>query len=386
MYKGPDGKGIKIEYCRSIVESEVVARTLLQEKVLGFDMEWKVRAAPGIKGNISLIQVACEDRVALFHIALHKGTTVEELLAPSLREIIESPMITKTGVAILNADGKRLKRFMGLAVKGFFELSHLFRLVKYAENQPELANKGLVALATQVKERLGLPLSKGPVRCSDWTKPLSVEQITYGASDAYAGFMLFHVMNNARMRMRPTPPLPAFAELHRPIRLAEVVLEDNKSDETPSVVDSRLRHAVEYPNLPLPKSTLEKPAVGDTPPSKPVYRPPPALKLTLGPTEKRLYSALSALSKRVSFLSKLPSHLVCSEDTLAELSQKRPSTDGELKDCRGGVLFAKLVSQHNVDLLAFVKKYTPREQDMNGEHRAPLATLVNNRLIAANAS
>jgi len=281
---------------------------------------------------------------------------------------------------------------MGLSVKGFFELSHLFRLGKYAENQPKLANKGLVALATQVKERLGLPLSKGPVRCSDWTKPLSVEQITYGASDAYAGFMLFHVMNNARMRMRPTPPLPAFAELHQPIRLAEVVLEDEKSDETPSAVDSKSRplrmeaSAVKYPNLPSPKSTLQKPAVGDPPPSKPVYRPPPALKLTLGPTEKRLYSALSALSKRVSFLSKLPPHLVCSEDTLAELSQKRPSTDEELKDCRGGVLFAKLVSQHNVDLLAFVKKYTPREQDVPGEHRAPLATLVNNRLIAANAS
>lgn len=382
MYKGPGGKNVKIEYCQTKAESEAVAKTLLKEKVLGFDMEWCPRAKKGIKGNISLIQVACEDRIALFHIALYEGSTVEDLLAPSLKEIIESLAITKTGVAILNADGQRLKRFMGLKVKGFFELSHLFRLVKYSEKTPGKANKTLVALATQVEEQLGLPLSKGPVRCSDWTQPLTQEQITYGASDAYAGFMLFHVMNNARMALRPTPPLPAFAELFRPIRLAEPVKNDNPEEATTSesgvapataLAEPREQTAasIKYPKLPSSASNEKVSTL-----SRPTFRPPPALSLTLAPLEKRVYSALSALSKRVATLSQLPMHLICSDDTLAELSRKRPATDEVLQACRGGLAFSTLLAQHNLDLFAFIKKYTPEMHVAGGRRSANGATVL----------
>jgi len=394
MYKGLKGEGVKIEYCQTRARSEAVARSLLQEKVLGFDMEWAPRAKKGIKGNISLIQVACEDRVALFHIALHEGATVEQLLAPSLKKIIESPTIWKTGVAILNADGKRLKKFMGLKPRGFFELSHLFRLVKYSEKEPSKANKGLVALATQVHEQLGLPLSKGPVRCSDWTQPLSPEQIIYGASDAYAGFMLFHVMNNARKALKPTPPLPAFAELFLPIKLAEPEKADTTEEagtksaagtgtvSVVAVVSKKPRGKentpVSYPQLPS-----SKPEQNIETPSLPVFKVPPSLSLTLDASEKRLYSALSALSKRITYISKLPSHLVCSDDTLIELSQLQPKTNDDLRECRGGVLFAKVVAQHKVDLLAFIKKYNPeaafqmQNADLNGTTRAPLMPLKN---------
>jgi len=280
---------------------------------------------------------------------------------------------------------------MGLKPKGFFELSHLFRLVKYSEKEPGKANKGLVALATQVLEQLGLPLSKGPVRCSDWTRPLSPEQVVYGASDAYAGFMLFHVMNNARKALKPTPPLPAFAELFLPIKLAEPVEPDNTPEvgrksagdaNTASPVaaivsktpEAKENTTAPYPQLPLPQSDPK-----GKKPYLPVFRAPPALSQTLDPFEKRLFSALSALCKRVTYLSKLPSHLVCSEDTLIELSQLQPSTEEEMKECRGGVLFAKLIAQHNIDLLAFIKKYKvqPLQKAQSVAPRAPLMPLEN---------
>ena len=127
-------------------------------------MEWCYRATKGIKGNISLIQVACEDKIALFHIAKHDGRTVAELLAPSLRKLIEDPHIFKCGVAVNNADGNRLRRYMRLEPQGMFELSHLHRVVKWAKRDPSKVNKKLVQLTHLAQEHLGRPLFKGDVR------------------------------------------------------------------------------------------------------------------------------------------------------------------------------------------------------------------------------
>jgi exonuclease 3'-5' domain-containing protein 2 len=43
------------------------------------------------------------------------------------------------------------------------------------------------------------------------------------ASDAYAGLQLYHVMDEQRQELDPTPPLPHHAELNLPIRLADGV-------------------------------------------------------------------------------------------------------------------------------------------------------------------
>lgn len=112
-----------VEYATNVADSERIARKLLNEKVLGFDLEWiandrqRRAAACSTKANISLMQVACETRIALFHIALHEGTTTSQLLAPTLKRIIESPMILKVGVNVVNADARRLTQYMGLEPK-----------------------------------------------------------------------------------------------------------------------------------------------------------------------------------------------------------------------------------------------------------------------------
>jgi ribonuclease D len=165
-----------------------------------------------LQNKIGLIQIASESKIALFHIGLHRGKTAEDIIAPTLRRLLEDPAIGKVGVNVLKADFARLSRFFGLKPKGAIESSHLYRLVKFGPRKPELVSVKLVSLAHQVEDQLGLPLYKGDVRTSNWSKPLSKEQINYAAGDAYAGFMLYKCMNAKRLAMNPTPPPPIHAE------------------------------------------------------------------------------------------------------------------------------------------------------------------------------
>lgn len=231
LYRGSADEKVTVHYCRSKETGETVAKLFLGKPVLGFDIEWKpqANAAAGLKSNVSLIQLACEDRVGLFHIALHKGETPEEVLPPTLREIIASPDVMKTGVAIL-ADFSRVAKFLDTQARGIIELSHWHRLITYSEHNPKLVNKRLVSLAAQVEIHLHLPLSKGDVRTSDWSKQLNHEQCSYAAADAYASYRLYEALEEKRIAMNPRPPRPQFAELKLPIKLADRVVVESSSD------------------------------------------------------------------------------------------------------------------------------------------------------------
>jgi len=222
FFRGPDDEKVKVYYCTTKSHSEEIAKLFLNEAVVGFDMEWKYpNKDDDFKSNASLLQMASEDKIALFHLAVHPGDTLEDVLAPSLKEIIESPDIIKCGVAILSADAGRCRKYLDMDPHGIFELSNMFKLVKYGNTEPQNVNRSLVKLATQVEEHLGLPLYKGKVRTSNWTRKLDKEQIKYAADDAYAGFVLFKVMDAKREVMRPMPPRPSFAELKLPIILPD---------------------------------------------------------------------------------------------------------------------------------------------------------------------
>lgn len=179
LYQGPKGEKVKVHYCKSKETTERIARLFLDEKIVGFDIEWKpgASAKDGIKKNVALIQLASEERIALFHIARYsKGNSIEDLVAPSLRQVLESPNITKVGVSI-KSDCTRLRRYMDIQSRGLFELSHLYKLVKFSTGDVKKINKLLVTLAQQVEEHLLLPLWKGDVRGSDWSEDLDYEQI-----------------------------------------------------------------------------------------------------------------------------------------------------------------------------------------------------------------
>lgn len=241
MHKGPDGKDIVVHYCKTLQSTEDVAKHFLDDEIVGFDLEWKAQASSSdsLQNNISLIQLANEKRIALFHIALFKpATELNHFVAPTLRQIMESPKITKVGVSI-KADCTRLRKYLGINARGIFELSHLHKLVRYCQASPKLINKRLVNLSDQVEHHFGLPMRKGDdVRCGDWARPLKYDQIQYAASDPFACVCLFKAMDHKRKEIVPTPPRPAHAELDLPIRLVEEEVAVNEETEVVTVTDA----------------------------------------------------------------------------------------------------------------------------------------------------
>lgn len=178
--RGPDCKHAVIHYCQTLESAETVAQYFLENETIGFDIEWKPQASvrDSIQDNVSLIQVANEERIAIFHLALFRpARIVDDLVPPSLRRLLESPRIMKVGVCI-KADSTRLRKYLNIDAHGLFELSHLYKLVKYRQSKPELIDKRPVRLSLQAEEYLGAPLYKGDdLRCSDWTSALSHQQI-----------------------------------------------------------------------------------------------------------------------------------------------------------------------------------------------------------------
>jgi hypothetical protein len=221
MYKNTAGNPPSVHYCTSKATTEKIAKLFLDKEVIGFDLEWAPYAyfSNNIKKNVSLVQLACDERIALFHIARFAGNDVDDFVAPTLKKIMESPEITKVGVSV-KSDCTRLRKFMGIESRGLFELSHLYKLVRFSVGNVKKIDKRLVSLATQAEDHLQLPLWKGQVRCSDWSARLNDEQLRYAASDSYAGFRLFDVLEGKRKALNPTPPRPAHAELNLPIRMA----------------------------------------------------------------------------------------------------------------------------------------------------------------------
>ena len=225
MYKNAAGEAPTRHYCTTFEQTEAQLAKFAGEKVVGFDLEWeKFKSKPGedsAKRCVSLVQIASEDKVALFHLALFRGgDSAAALMPPALRSFLENPEIIKVGVNI-GGDASRLKRCFGVEMQGNIELSHLYKLVTYGETNPAKVNRGLYALANQVKEVLHLPLSKGEVRTSSWSKRLNDQQTEYAASDAYAGLRLFYELERRRRAMESKPPRPAFHELGLPILLGE---------------------------------------------------------------------------------------------------------------------------------------------------------------------
>ena len=181
LYQGPGGEKdkVKVHYCKSRDSTERISQLFLHEEVIGFDIEWTTNATTtdGIKKNVALIQIASEERIALFHIARYaNATNVDDFVAPTFKMIMESPNITKVGVSV-KGDCTRLRKFMNIEARGIFELSHLYKLVKFSCGDVRKINKVLVRLAQQVEEHLQLPLWKGEVRSSDWSQDLNYEQI-----------------------------------------------------------------------------------------------------------------------------------------------------------------------------------------------------------------
>ncbi|KAK8186971.1 ribonuclease H-like domain-containing protein [Phyllosticta capitalensis] len=241
LYRGSQDQPVQVHYCTDFDTAETLAKEFLNEKVVGFDMEWEPRSTANspIKKQISLIQVAAEAKIAIFHIARFEGgNSTKELIPSSLKTLIESPEIMKTGVAVHSADGTRITRVLELQPKGLIELSHFFNILQDNRNADGSFSKKSKSMAIQVKAYLKYDLPKGKVRTSSWSSPLRAHQIDYAAADAYAGLMLYHVMNEKRKMMRPTPAHPPFAELGLPVPGVKEKSSDANENASSKVEDT----------------------------------------------------------------------------------------------------------------------------------------------------
>lgn len=329
LYRGPGGEEVEILYSRNKAESEIIAQHFINEPVLGFDMEWPWNdwKRNDLQNKVGLIQIASETRIGLFHIGLHPGKTTDDIIAPTLRRIIETPDIGKVGVNILRADFGRLARFFGLKPKGAIESSHLHRLVKFGSRKPELVSIKMVSLAHQVEEQLGLPLFKGDVRTSNWSKSLSQDQINYAAADAYAGFMLYHCTNAKRLAMKPTPPLPVYAEKYP---------RGKTSRDDPILLDAGDGTTItteEFFGVKPSKSGTKETKVKETKKTPPVNSN--TSKKPLDTVSQALFHELCTRRATLAELAKLPTYRIISDALLKALARERPFDTESLVAVKG---------------------------------------------------
>ncbi|KAK4561107.1 hypothetical protein LTR86_005062 [Recurvomyces mirabilis] len=221
LYRDDKGRSPSVHYCTNAQQAERELQHFIGQPLIGFDMEWDSTANKNshAKRNASLIQIACEDRICLIHIARFPSDDPEQLVPTTLRSILESTGTIKAGVNI-QGDARRMREYLGTEVRAQIELSHLYKVVTFDRADINKTLKG-ASMAVQVQKILRLPLKKDDVRVSAWARPLNQEQCDYSASDAYAGYQLFRELEVRREMIDPRPPRPAWQELKEPLVLGD---------------------------------------------------------------------------------------------------------------------------------------------------------------------
>ena len=159
-------------------------------KVLGFDTETRPSFRKGTSYSPSLIQIALEDEVFLFHLKWRP-------FGQQLISLLEGPDIIKTGVAICDD-------MLFLSKISPFKPASVLDLGEVARNN-NIENRGLRGLAAVF---LGLRISKGE-QCSNWgNSALSPRQIRYAATDAWISRAIYFRMLASGLDFTLPPPQP----------------------------------------------------------------------------------------------------------------------------------------------------------------------------------
>jgi hypothetical protein len=164
---------------RTDTDRDYALARLEKAAVLGFDTETRPSFLRGVSYLPSLVQLALEDEVFLFHFKWRPPES-------ALLSLFENPAVIKTGVAVHDD-----MRFLG-AVRPFrpasvVDLGEVARL-------NGIENRGLRGLAALF---LGLRISKTE-HCSNWGHgDLSPRQISYAATDAWISRALYVAMREA---------------------------------------------------------------------------------------------------------------------------------------------------------------------------------------------
>lgn len=152
---------------------EAALEVLSGERVLGFDTETKPTFKKGKMHDPALLQLAAADKVYLFHL---KKVPLDNRLAG----LLANSGIVKAGVAIAD-DIRSLQNLHSFQPARLVDLSSVAR----KNNIGMFGLRGLAACF------LGVRISK-TARCSNWGNPrLSVQQVTYAATDAWISRQIY---------------------------------------------------------------------------------------------------------------------------------------------------------------------------------------------------
>lgn len=158
-----------VEVINSAERAITAARTLAEERLLGFDTETRPAFKKGQSYLPALLQLATDDKVWLFQLG-------SAGLPDPVRGLLTDPSIIKAGVS-LGFDVAELQKIAPFAPAGFVELADTAKA-------RGIKNHGLRGLAAVI---LGFRISKS-ARTTNWAKPeLTQQQITYAATDAWVG-------------------------------------------------------------------------------------------------------------------------------------------------------------------------------------------------------
>lgn len=160
-------------------QAQVAAKKLSQENLIGFDTETRPSFKKGEFHHVSLLQLSTHTDAYLFR--LNKINLPDFLIT-----ILESPKITKVGVAIRD-DLKALKKLKPHNPSGFIELADIGK--KMGVKKLGLRSMTAIFFSKKLSKRF---------RLTNWAKPhLNEDECKYAATDAWIGLKLYEKMTNS---------------------------------------------------------------------------------------------------------------------------------------------------------------------------------------------
>lgn len=180
----------QILYSRTVSEVEKAAKELLKivetrkrevdKVILGLDIEWRPIFRTGVPQRKVAVMQICGDpcHCYVMHI-IHSG------IPQSLRSLLEDPTSVKVGVGI-SADARKVYKDYDISVKALEDLSGL-------ANQKFGGVPKQWCMASLTEKLICKQLPKpGKIRLGNWEADnLSMEQLQYAATDAFASWYLY---------------------------------------------------------------------------------------------------------------------------------------------------------------------------------------------------
>eukprot|EP00397_Hematodinium_sp_SG-2012_P046160 GEMP01052059.1.p1 GENE.GEMP01052059.1~~GEMP01052059.1.p1 ORF type:complete len:278 (+),score=52.62 GEMP01052059.1:115-948(+) len=185
----------RVVMVNSLEEDKNVQRFFHQPPgmIVGFDSEAKPSFGlpPNKKNRTAIIQVATPNLSCIWRVIGMSS------VPPTLAAILENKDVTKVAQGATH-ERQTLYQEFGIVGEGFVDLHE----IALAHRCQPRSLQGLVGIFLERKLRK-------EERCSNWERmPLSVEQVDYAATDAYAALMVLLAMRK-KLGDGPTVPLPA---------------------------------------------------------------------------------------------------------------------------------------------------------------------------------